>query len=365
MTAVAFDVRWAQGESRGGVARGVLSLLRRLGKRLRVIGLADPRRGALADLDVEIRWLGLPFGSPAVAWLETVVPLALRNFDGIFHSPFYMLPRFCPVAGVVTMHDVSFETHRHLFSASKGALFRAKAKSAAKRAARIIAVSEWVRGQIVELYGVPAERVSLVQNGVEPAFQPLRDADRERFACLLGAVGITRPYLATMGGAARRGAAIAIDAWSELVRRGYPHQLLVFGEQGPPSHGIVRLAPNDDTYRLLLSGADLLLYPTEMEGFGLPGLEAAACGTPSVCAPIGPLPEVLGNAALWCDRDAAAIAAMADRALSDSSLMARHVRAGIERAAGFTWDKAADDLVCVYEEVAAEEYRAKHRRQSR
>lgn len=353
MTTVAVDLRWAQGDAPGGVGRGLLSLVPRVAAAVEIVALADPRRGKL-PLDVETRWLRLPVPAPAVVWLEVCVPLALRGFRGVFHSPFYLLPQARPVPSILTLHDITFETHRHLLPGAKGALWRARARRAARVASLVITDSEWSRSEIVERYEVDADRVAVVPYGVEPSFAPLAEEDDEGLQRALRTYGVQRPFLLTVGGATRRGAAIATEAWRRLRRMGFDHELVVLGEQSADEPGVSHLSNlPDDAYRLLVAAADLLLYPTEVEGFGLPGLEAAACGTPPVCPRTGSLPEVLGDAAVWCQRDPRSVAEAAAAVLSDPALIHSLAEAGARTASRWSWDVAAERLIAAYRSVDA------------
>lgn len=353
MTRVAVDLRWSQGAAQGGVGRGLLSLVPRMTDEIEIVGFADPRLGEL-PLDIEIRWLDLPVRAPAAVWLEVCVPRALREFRGVFHSPFYLLPQIRPVPSLVTLHDITFESHRHLLPGAKGWFWRHRARYASRVADLVVTVSEWSRSEIIERYQVDPERVLVVPDGVEATFVPLTPADDDPLGECLHRFEIRRPYIMTIGGAPRRGAAIAIDAWRALRRMGFDHDLAVLGEPGPDDVGITRLSKlSDDDYRLLLAGADVLLYPTEVEGFGLPGLEAAACGTPPVCPRVGALPEVLQDGAVWCERDPLSVAEAAASVLSDDPRRESICAAGFRAASRWSWDTAAERLMSAYRALDA------------
>lgn len=353
MIDVAVDARWAQGPRVGGIGRGLLSLMPRLSALGRVVALTDPRRGDL-ECDVPTRSARLPFPAPSLVWLDVCAPAALRRFEGVFHSPFYFLPLLTPRPAVVTLHDVSFETHRHLFTGLRGRSFRLRGRLAARSAERIVAVSQWGREQILDVYGVPEETVAVVPNGVEGTFQPLMPAEIETLRSTLAGFGVRSPYVMAIGGADRRRSDIAIEAWRRMRKRALPHDLVVVGEDGPSADGL-RFLPyvQSELYRTLLGGAELLLYPTEMEGFGMPALEAAACGTPSVCSPVAALPEVLGEAAVWCEHDPDSYADGSAALLHDRFRLDSLSEAVIARARRFDWDTAARALAQVYDDAWA------------
>jgi glycosyltransferase involved in cell wall biosynthesis len=296
--------------------------------------------------------LAFPVKAPALLWLHLRLPAALRSFDGIFHDPFNFMPFFTPIPSVVTVHDLSFETHPHLFGRTKAYAFRANARWAVRRATCITTVSEWSRQEIIERYGVSPDRVHLVPNGVEPTFRPLDEGDLPEAEERLKSLGIGAPYVVAFGGL-RRGVAIAVAAWRLLRRKGYPHGLVLIDGEGPVGEGITWVqAPAQADLKLMLAGATLLLYPTETESFGMPALEAAASGTVPLGPAVGALPEVLGDAAVWCDRTPESLAEAADRLLSDARTLAVHRDRGLEMAKRWTWDLAAERLLDVYARAA-------------
>jgi glycosyltransferase involved in cell wall biosynthesis len=221
-------------------------------------------------------------------------------------------------------------------------------------AASITTVSEWSRAQILDVYDLRSDQVHIVPNGVEPEFRPLAGGDLRQWERLLDRVQIGAPYLVAFGGAPRRGTEIALAAWRILRSRGYPHELVILDDDGPTEPGLSWFTrPSHEELRLMLAGGDLLLYPTETESFGLPGLEAAACGTPPVCPRVGALPEVLGDAAVWCEREAESVAEVAGSVLGDASALATFRESGRACAAKWTWDAAAERLLSVYKNVNA------------
>jgi glycosyltransferase involved in cell wall biosynthesis len=306
------------------------------------------------DFDVATRTLAFPISKRSMLWLHLRLPFAMRDFPGIFHSPFNLLPVWMPIPAVVTIHDISFATHPQLFPFGKAPAYNANAAWATRKASHITTVSEWAREQIVERYKVSPERVHVVPNGVEPEFRPMDESDEQDWQAVTTRRGIRAPFVVAFGGAARRGLAVAIDAWRTLSRRGLPHSLVVLDQDGRPEPGMTWVTrPSDTELRLVLAGADLLLYPTETESFGMPALEAAACGTPAVCPRVGALPEVMGDAAAWCERDAEAIADTAEDLLRDPDRLAGYAERGTRLPSMWTWDEAASRLLSVYRSAAA------------
>ncbi|MGB2941079.1 MAG: glycosyltransferase family 1 protein [Candidatus Dormiibacterota bacterium] len=342
---MALDGRTLQGAV-GGVGRGVANILPFLVAEADLQVLLDarlsPRLNADIPAEAETRLLraALPTGA---AWLQLAVPAALRGFDGVFHCPFYGLPYRQPVPMVVTIHDLTFEHHPEWLPAAKRMVFRAQARHAARTARRILTVSNHVRDDIIATYEVPADRVVAVPPSVDPVFSVAADADalRER----LRAVGLTRPYVVAFGGAPRRNLDVALEAMRIARRQGLEQDLVVVGPEAlsadPWARGIGAL--DDGALAAVLAGADVLCYPTSYEGFGMPAAEAVACGTGVVCAPVGCLPELLGDAAEWSeDVSPGAVAAALVRAIGTDA--GRRLKEAAGRAASRlpTWQRVAE-----------------------
>ena len=344
---VAIDARTLQARPLGGVGRALAATLPELAAHVDVDLLTDARiRPALASSHVYP--LRAPGSSRGVAWLQLAAPRWLEGYRGVFHCPFYGLPVRQPVPMVVTMYDITFETNPEWFSRAAGLVLRSQARVAARTARRIVTGSDHVRRAIVERYDVDADRVVVAPLTVEPAFlEPAPDPP----ARLVG-----RRYVIALGGAPRRQLEVAVAAWRR-VRTSHPElELAVVGsERLHPEAGLVQLGTLDDAdWRGALAGAVALCYPTLDEGFGMPAAEAAASGTPVVCAPLGSLPEVLGDAAAWAG--AATVDAVADalaRLLGDEERRLRLADAGTARVRSLPgWAASAAVLGEAYEAAA-------------
>jgi glycosyltransferase involved in cell wall biosynthesis len=262
---------------------------------------------------------------------------------------------------VVTFHDAAGA--RVPGAAARTRLALRLGLRAIRRAARVIADSDAARRDFLELVDYPPERVRVVHLGVDRAFGPSADGAecRRRYALddgYLLHVGHTQPYMnveGALGALARLVRECGVDA--RLVKVGTPftgeQQALIdrLGVRGRVAHlGRVPAADLPAIY----AGAGVLLYPARHAGFGLPPLEAMACGTPVVASERGALPEILGDAALTADpEDHAAIARHAARLLTDPALRARQRARGLERAGHYDWARTAARTLAVYREVAA------------
>jgi alpha-1,3-rhamnosyl/mannosyltransferase len=218
----------------------------------------------------------------------------------------------------------------------------------------IATISEFSRQAIIDTYRVPAERVVLAPPAVDPVFHPGQGASPTLRARL--GLGPESPYVVALGGTTRRALPVAIEAWRRLGAD-RPTLVVVGSSQGPTRHnrssepGLVYAGVlPDPEWASLLAGATAFCYPTRYEGFGMPALEAAASGTPVVCTRIGPLPEVLGEAAEWCASGSVDdIAAGLARLLGDEALRATRRADGLARAAAApSWASSAEVLAGAY-----------------
>jgi glycosyltransferase involved in cell wall biosynthesis len=210
----------------------------------------------------------------------------------------------------------------------------------------VITHSRFVADDIMATYGVAADRIFVAPHAVDEVFRPGRDD-----GAVCARLGIVNPYVVAIGGNPRRHLDVALETW-RAVRPDHPLDLVVVGTDDiPDAPGIHGGRLGDEDWADVLSGASALLYPTAYEGFGLPALEAAASGTPVICARVGSLPEVLGDAAMWCeDVKPDAFATQLRRLLADASLSEQITAAGLERVrTGTTWQAAADQYFAAYE----------------
>jgi glycosyltransferase involved in cell wall biosynthesis len=237
---------------------------------------------------------------------------------------------------VLTVHDLSFERDPTLMPRRDRLVFRTTVPRSARRADRVIAVSERTRDDLVELYGIPSAKIAVIPHGVDPIFSP-DDTPRANYLLFVGSVQ------------RRKDPAAALDAARDLQM-----QLVVVGpkrdpeladelrEHGADVRGYVELSELVELYR----AAACLVVPSRYEGFGLPVLEAMASGTPVVAAPDPALAEVAGEAAVYAE--AADLAGAILHALERRDELRS---AGLERASRFSWAESARRTVDVYREV--------------
>jgi glycosyltransferase involved in cell wall biosynthesis len=318
---------------------------------------------------IENRWRRswIPIEQPParIAWEHLALPLAARR-DGIavFHGAMNVLPRFLPCPSVVTIHDLAFLRWPDQVPARRYRYLSSAVRAAATRAARIITVSECTKADVIELLGVDPERIAVTHLGVDARFRPPAPAALEAFRARHG---IARPFVLAVGNLEpRKNLAALLRAFARLAPE-IPHDLVLVGAEGWLTGEIhatlaaLRLGDRirmtgfvaDEDLPFWYGGADLFAFPSRYEGFGLPVIEAMACGAPVVTSNVSSLPEVAGDAAVLVDpNDDGAIAAGMRRVLTDATLADTLRERGPQRAAIFTWEATALKTVAVYREVA-------------
>ncbi len=287
----------------------------------------------------------------------------------LFHATSHCVPLRWEGALVFTLHDLTFLSHPHLHTLGNRLHCLTGVARAACRGARFVAVSESTRRECERQLALPAERVDVVPNAADRRFMPL-DPEEAR-AHVERRFGLDAPYVLAVGTLEPRknlGALIAAFAGlPEGLRR--RHRLAIAGGGGwlgvDPAAAAARagigertsvLGPiADDDLPDLYAGAEVFVYPSLWEGFGLPALEALACGAPAIVSATSSLPEVVGEAAVLVDpHDAGALGAALERVLADADLRARLRAAGPRQAARFSWRRTAEETAAVYRRRLAE-----------
>ncbi|WP_454049423.1 glycosyltransferase family 4 protein [Cellulomonas sp. Marseille-Q8402] len=360
---------------RGGVGRYVddlLPALARLDVRLAVATQQrDAERFATALPGAEV--LTAPAAAERrpvrMAWEQAVLPRLVRSWRAdVLHSPHYTMPLRAGAPVVVTLHDATFFSHPDLHSPVKARFFRTATRHAVRSAAGLVVPSAATGAEVRRYAGGDASRFHVAYHGVDTeVFHPVPDAERSRVAASLGLAG--EPYVAFLGTLEpRKNVPALIRAWVRVAgeQPGAAPALVLAGGRGwdtgvDPALAAVPAAlhalrpgylPFEDLPGFL-SGAAVVAYPSLGEGFGLPVLEAMACGAAVLTTRELSLPEVGGDAVAYCDTDEASIAAGLADLLADAPRRAALGVAARERAATFTWDAAAAVHLQAYRAAAA------------
>lgn len=305
-----------------------------------------------------------------LAWRHLHLPRAMRRERIDVHfSPSYFLPLFkvCPYVDVV--HDLSFKAHPEWFTRDVRMKFDDLFWRFVTKAERIITVSEHSKSDIIRFLGVDPARISVIYEAADERFRPVRD--EELLESVRRKYGLAERFLFTAGSIhTRRNLERLILAIGRAGRElGTAPTLFILGTPAPFSppvdiagattsagldgRVIHREYVSEEDMLLLYNACDMFVYPSIYEGFGLPVIEAMACGAPVACSNVTSLPEVGGDAVEYFDpMDVGEIADAIARVLGNDTLKARLSSAGLERAATFTWQRAAEETLAVFEEVA-------------
>jgi glycosyltransferase involved in cell wall biosynthesis len=292
-----------------------------------------------------------------------------RDRLDLFHATHYVIPPLARARAVVTIHDIIHVLYPQ-FLPNRAALLYARVmmRRALRRADRIITVSYNSKRDLVDYFGIAPARIEVVYNGVASTFHPnLPREERDRVAAKYG---LPRPYLLFLGGEKpHKNVRNVIRAFAEARReRALPHALVLAGPM-PKNRSRVEaliaaldldsrvfrpgVIPEEDLPGLF-AGADAFLYPTLYEGFGLPVVEAMACGVPVLTSSTSALQEIAGGYSYLVDpMDVEAIGRGIVDLATDPRRRAEFAELGKRRARDFSWDRAAEQTLKIYADALA------------
>jgi glycosyltransferase involved in cell wall biosynthesis len=309
----------------------------------------------------------LPTINPRVRipWEQFLAPLLLRRIKAdLFHGTLNVVPLACPVPSVVTVHDLAFIRFPQTFRAYNRTYLDFATRLTVRRAARILTVSEHTRREVIGLLGVPPERVVVTPNAARAHFRPPAPAAVSRLRARHNLPEQFVLYVGTLE--PRKNLTTLLEAFVEVARQS-DAPLLIGGGKGWLYTSIferlealglrdrVRFVGyiEEDELPLWYAAATAFVFPSIYEGFGMPPLEAMACGTPVVTSNTSSLPEVVGDAGIMVDPyDASALATALIQVLRDAELRAELRVRGLQRAAQFTWSVTAERTLRAYEAAA-------------
>jgi len=299
-------------------------------------------------------------------WEQAALPRALKALGAdLLHSPHYTTPRLAPCPVVATFHDMTYLLTPELHPRFHRRFFPPMMRASARRAARILNISESTRRDMLRLLPITAGKATTTLLAAGPVFR-VAPAGEVAEACarfgltpgrFLLYVGVLEP---------RKNVPLLLQAYARIAARFPDSPLVIAGKKGWMYEEIFAqvsalglsnrvvftgYVAEEDLPRLY-GGARAFVYPSRYEGFGLPVLEAMQCGCPVVTSDVSSMPEVAGDAALLIDPDdAGGLADALARVLTDDALVADLSRRGIARAAGFSWERCARETRAVYEAV--------------
>lgn len=365
---IAIDVRKLHDFGIGTYIRNLLRYLASFDQSTEYALICRPQ-DSQAIRDMAPNFVPIADGSRPYSFAEqfTIPARLLQRHCDLFHAPHYVLPPLVPCRSVVTIHDCihlifpQYLPNRIAYAYAKASLW-----TAARRAERVLTVSETSKADIIRYCGVPADRVVVTPNAIDARFleappeENLRNT-RERYQ-------LDGPFILYVGNIKpHKNLERLIESFHLVRREGFDGlKLLIIGDQISRYPRLRRAVDRhrlhkhvrflgfvpDDTLASLYRLATVFAFPSLYEGFGLPPLEAMASGTPVVAANTSSLPEVLGDAALLVDPySPESMAEGLLQVLTDEALRARLTERGLARARTFSWEASVRRVREVYEEV--------------
>jgi len=302
--------------------------------------------------------------SPFSILQQWIVPEKLRKAGAtLYHSPYYLMPYFSWVPTVLTCHDLIPLIYPEHFTSGQRLIFRLAHILALKAARKVIAVSHATKADLIRYFSVDPQRIVVIPEAADARFQPQLP---DRIAAVLRKYALPEKYVLSVGSnKPHKNLQRLIEAWRisscklhvssfKLVIAGhwderYPEAKRLTEELGLKDQVLFIGPVADPDLPALYSGAALFVFPSLYEGFGLPVVEAMACGTPVICSNVASLPEVAGDAALLVDSlDVNKLAAAMRTVLTDGELREGMHGKGLVQAKKFSWEQTARETVNVY-----------------
>jgi glycosyltransferase involved in cell wall biosynthesis len=299
-----------------------------------------------------------------IPWEQLYAPALLGvNGADVFHGVLNVAPLFCPIPSLITIHDLAFLSLPQTFRRVNRAYLTWATRVSARRAARILAVSEATKSEIVRLLGVPPEKIVVTYDACDVRFGPPEPA---RLAAFRMRAGLPEQFILFLGTLEpRKNLPTLLEAYAQIAGS-TEAPLIIGGGKGWLYDEIfakaaalnlrdrIRFVGYIDTadQALWYAAATVFAFPSLYEGFGMPLLEAMACGTPVVTSDRSSMPEVVGDAAITVDpTDPDALGAALLRLLRDHDLRADMRERGLRQARRFSWRETAERTLAAYQDA--------------
>jgi glycosyltransferase involved in cell wall biosynthesis len=285
----------------------------------------------------------------------------------IFHGPYFFIPNRLRCKSVMTIHDLMALKHPEFLEAEGVVYYKKRIYSSIKRADAIIAVSDFTKGEIVEFLDIPEEKIRVIHNGISTKFQNINDNNKiEDVKDKYGLKG--QQYLLFVGNIEpKKNIETLIYAYIQLRNETiYKYPLLIVGNKtwhfqkiweivkklNAENNIIFTGVVDDEDLPFLYNGAEIFIFPSLFEGFGLPVIEAMACGIPVIASNRASIPEIVNDAALLIDPlNRQEIAEAMYEVISNTKLKKRLIEKGLKQSQNFSWKKTAIETLKLYYEI--------------
>lgn len=301
-------------------------------------------------------------------WHRLHIPLPIELFTGkveLFHATDFVLPPMRAKASILTVHDLSFVKVPETTSPALKRYLDNVVPKSIKRATHVLADSQATKDDMVNIYGTPADKITVLYSGVDQRFA--HDASQNNTIRTKYKIPQDRPYIFSVGTVQpRKNYARLIQSLAQLRAKGHDVCLVIAGGKGwlddPIYESIQSSSMRDYVHMIgfaddsdlpgLYSSAICTAFPSLYEGFGLPILESMACGTPVVTSNVSSLPEVAGDAGLTINPyDLDELTNALEQLITDVELRDMLIAKGYQQAASFTWERAARELISIYQRI--------------
>lgn len=299
-------------------------------------------------------------------WTQIKLPKVLKRYKiDVLHSPKFELPYFCPCKSVVTVLDLVFKVFPESLCFSDRLWWKMFAFLAAKSASSIISISESTKNDLINFYHADKNRVTVTYLATPTNYAPVNELSK--IMEIKAKYKLITPFVLYTGTIQpRKNLDSLVNAFNNLKINGLKHKLVIVGKRGWKYRSLFDLinklnlkkeiiftdyaAEKDLPY--LYSLADLFVYPSFYEGFGLPVLEAMACGVPIITSATSSLPEVTGKSAILIDpKNINDLASAISKVLNNADLREKMITRGLEQAKRFSWEKCAKKTLNIYKSV--------------